>query len=561
MNRMFPRRWIAVYSCSLLIAAMAAQDSLASWNASLARGQLEQMNSESQASLHQLMKKAYIGYLGVEGEFGQPDPLDGHTLFSDLNDLLQEEVEPQIRNGKQLSETYWQREGDRSYLDQFTVRELRVRGLIFSNAEDYRQARQSLSEAVTLATRMGDTVNLAFALNNLSYSNFHLQRVEEAIQNLRQAIELAQEMKDARASSLFHYNLGWIHLNAGQWEAAVPLFETAARVSQQHSLPIRRMAALINLGSIYLSQGDPEKARQVFFESHQMARQVNSLRFRAMSALDYSIVLILEDRYQEAARLLDEALFIFKEQGRVFMRGERSLLEQKALRLLRSLDEKTAGAIVSSHLDGQVEPVQVASQSLHSHFAHLFMTPAAFTATVPLAVRPASPPSAPLQAAGGQVRISMKSLTVPTNEPFNMPVYFAIPSGVELASLTFQVTYPKEALLFSDLEKGFLLQSGFKTETRTDPHPSEEALDVLKVSVSSEGGPSAPLPSGLVLYLSFRVAEKVDQGSVFLHNETVEAETTAGRSLPESRLAAKDQAITILGEDMVPTILCFFYIH
>jgi len=269
--------------------------------------------------------------------------------------------------------------------------------------------------------------------------------------------------------------------------------------------------------------------------------------------------LILEDSYQEAAQLLDEALSIFEEQGKVFMRSERVLLEQKALRLLVFLDKKTEGRVVSAHLGDQREPVQVASNSLHSHFEHILMPMANFTAPVPPAARLAGLPTVPLQVPKGKVSISMKSLTVPTKELFNMPVYFAIPSGVKLSSLTFQVTYPKEDLSFADLEKGFLLQSGFKTITTNSAHPSEKAFDILEVSISSER--ETNIPSGLVMYLSFKVADKVDQGSIFLHNETVMAETIEGGSIPKSQLVAKDQAVTILGEDMVPTILCFFYMH
>ena len=247
MSQLFFRRCFILFSFSCLIVFVTFQDSLASWNSSLAKDQLEQMNLENKQSLHHLLKRAYIGYLGVEDRLNQSKPLNGDTLFADLNHLLQEQMEPQISNGKQLSETYWQRVGDRTYLDDFTVRELRVRGLMFSNEEDYKQARHNLEEAVILSERIGDNMNLVFALNNLAYSNFHLQRVDEAIQNLERAIALTQEMQDVRASSLFYYNLGWIYINAGRWDEAISLFEKTANISQQYSLPIRQMAALVNL--------------------------------------------------------------------------------------------------------------------------------------------------------------------------------------------------------------------------------------------------------------------------------------------------------------------------
>lgn len=103
------------------------------------KGELDRLAHQTDHSLHQLMKKAYIGYLGMSAKdlLSNQDVFDrAETLFSDLNLLLRREIEPLLRKGKQLSNLYFQSMGDRTYLDQFTVRELRLKGLRYSNDEN-----------------------------------------------------------------------------------------------------------------------------------------------------------------------------------------------------------------------------------------------------------------------------------------------------------------------------------------------------------------------------------------------------------------------------------------
>ncbi len=343
------------------------------------KGQLEEINHQVRESFHRLTRRAYLSYLGL-----QPADLlndqevlgNADTLFSDLNTLLQHEIEPPVGQGRRLSALYFQRTGDRSYLDQFEFYHHRIRGLILSNAEDFLGAREALLEAAKRAPKLSDPGEMAYVLNNLSYCNFQIGEVEEATADLQRAVRIAEESGDESALGLFLYNLGWVYMNSQRAEAAVSCFKRSAQVSQSLNLPIRELAALNNLGSIHLSRREWEEAKACFVRSLEISRELNSLRFRAMSAFNFAVILAREEQHREAARLLDEALSIYEDDGSTaFMDSEKKILQQKALLLLQFVNTQARQQIVSPYLEREIDPQEAISEGhIHSHFSHLFQT-------------------------------------------------------------------------------------------------------------------------------------------------------------------------------------------
>jgi hypothetical protein len=121
-------------------------------------GQLDLISRQTNDSYRRILKKAYLGYLGLNRTHQRPesDPFPADTMFVDLNQRLQREVEPLLKRGKELSRIHLRLVGDRAYLDQFTLQEQRLKGLMFSNSERYEEARQNLQQAAGLAEEAGD---------------------------------------------------------------------------------------------------------------------------------------------------------------------------------------------------------------------------------------------------------------------------------------------------------------------------------------------------------------------------------------------------------------------
>lgn len=525
---------------------------------------LTRLTRQTDQTLHRVMKMAYLGYLGLADAELLEDQTFFHsaeTLFTDLNRTLHSEVGPLLRDGMRLSETYWQRFGERRYLDEFTLRNLRVEGLMFSNSEDYLKARRTLLQALELARKKGDKKSLAYVLNNLSYSNFHLQRRQEAIENLREAVQMIREEEDPDLSSLFLYNLGWLYLNEAKWDEALSLFREVVQIGSAGRMPIRQVAALINLGSIHLYRGELEQAAGAFEKSLNLCRRINSSRYRAMSAVDLAMVRILQGESESAFHLLEEVLDLLHRDGRkIFLQAERVFLRQKVQRLAAGMEERGWENPGLSLLAGMKTGSPGPPPLLHSHFAHLLAVPAGAPAESASEVEFA-------QGSEEAVRLTVKSTSAALKSTFSTPVYLSIPADLKLRSIRFEVAYPEGSLRFVETEKGFLLKRGsftLESEVSTRTNREEESrkeVVTLTVKVDDEAPEEAALPQGLFLYLSFQVPEESRHNIVNIENKIISAQTSAENAVPASRLTAENQTFTILGEDVVPIIVCFFYVH
>ena len=100
---------------------------------------LDLISRQTNDSLNRILKRAYIGYLGLDQshQYSEMSTFSAESMFDDLNWYLQKEVEPLLKKGKQLSQVHLRHVGDRTYLDQFILQEFRLKGLMFSNSERY----------------------------------------------------------------------------------------------------------------------------------------------------------------------------------------------------------------------------------------------------------------------------------------------------------------------------------------------------------------------------------------------------------------------------------------
>ena len=82
------------------------------------------------------------------------------------------------------------------------------------------EAEQSLAEALSLATQLGDSLTAARACNNLA-SALHLRgRPDEAVGLYRGALLAYQRLGDRRGTAEAYHNLGLIYRQLGEWRSA-----------------------------------------------------------------------------------------------------------------------------------------------------------------------------------------------------------------------------------------------------------------------------------------------------------------------------------------------------
>lgn len=549
----------------LAAAGFAAEQGAANGAAVSMRGRLDQLTLQADTSFHQLVKKSYVGYLGLRQEDLLADQellTKADTMFTDLNELLKARVEPLVADGKQLSRKYFETVGDRTYLDKFTLQDLRLRGLIFSNAEEYAQGREQLQQAVTLARTMNDREGLAFSLNNLAYCDFHLKNSGEALEAQKEAVAVSESLGDPAAATLFMYNLGWIHLNRGDLRAAMPVFEKTARLSEQSNNPIRQVAALVNLASAQMYLQRFGEAETNLNQAMQISNKINSLRFRGMAGLDLAVLRSMTGQYPEAVSAVEEVLSIFAQDGdRVFMKAERQSLEQKAAAVVGYVRTQSPGSI-SPALAAKFREHPKVTGPLHSHFEHL---------STPLVPTPESYEEAALPQGAAQpkaekemVRIRVMSSQAVEGTTFSVPVYLSFPSGTKLHSVAYEMAYPKDVLELTKVDEGFLLspvKATVDTKTAADPADEKQVVSTVTVTAGEDNGKKLALPSGLIMYFHFNVPEKATRGALVPKDKIARAETIEGTVLGKDDVSVESPTLTIVGPGLVPVTICFFYIH
>ena len=160
------------------------------------------------------------------------------------------------------------------------------------------------------------------------------------------------------------------------------------------------------------------------------------------------------------------------------------------------------------------------------------------------------------------VRITMEEVDTHPQGVFTTPVFLKTSPNIKLNMVAFEITYPKE-LSFSAAHKGFLLRSDrVMLETKTMAHASDSTFQVTTITVcAGEEGGKLALPDGLILYLDFRVSERVETRMVTLENKISGVKTVGGEPLPHEQLVAENPTVYILRSDMLPVSACFFYMH
>jgi tetratricopeptide (TPR) repeat protein len=109
------------------------------------------------------------------------------------------------------------------------MRSLNLLGVIRFERGRLGEAEEALAEALSLATRLGDSLTAARACNNLA-SALHLRgRPDEAVGLYRGALLAYQRLGDRRGTAEACHNLGLIYRQLGEWRNAEDAIGEALR--------------------------------------------------------------------------------------------------------------------------------------------------------------------------------------------------------------------------------------------------------------------------------------------------------------------------------------------
>jgi len=176
-----------------------------------------------------------------------------------------------------------------------------------------------------------------------------------------------------------------------------------------------------------------------------------------------------------------------------------------------------------------------------------------------------------------QARLTTRLVVGDVAAPISVPFYLEMSPDTSLKSFTVEVKYPQDTLLFTEVEKYFLLESEeFVLNVEPSPASSENNLRAVEITVSSSVADKA-IPRGVIFSIHFsitpemaeelkRQTEALPETSVETANDTVtlqsifkQAQTMEGTLVAEDRLAAENEPIVLY--QIQPLLSCFFYMH
>lgn len=143
-----------------------------------------------------------------------------------------------------------------------------------------------------------------------------------------------------------------------------------------------------------------------------------------------------------------------------------------------------------------------------------------------------------------------------------VPIYFAPASGAEIGKLKFDIAYVSQNLKFNMLERGIAAEMGaveMKTSLTSARNDQDLEVSTLTVEAATPGGGRTAIPTGLLGYLSMRVAETGRAGKISMR-PSAEA-WLAGSGSAATNVRGFDGFVEVFAPGELPNVNCFFFTH
>jgi tetratricopeptide (TPR) repeat protein len=175
---------------------------------------------------------------------------------------------------------------------------------------------------------------LALARNNFAYHSLLLGRVDEARQSVAQGVKIA-EAYDLLAALLHLYSTqGEIYLHLDQWGEAEESLHSGLALAEELGSLERQAGYRGGLALAARGKKDLDAARHLLEEALALIADQGYWHLRTRLQLWLAETLFEQTHYEEARKLLDEAMQVARSQQRTLLveQGERLLVQLRSVR-------------------------------------------------------------------------------------------------------------------------------------------------------------------------------------------------------------------------------------
>jgi tetratricopeptide (TPR) repeat protein len=214
------------------------------------------------------------------------------------------------------------------------MRALNLLGVIGFERGQLAEAERRLTEALSLAYRLEDSLVAARACNNLA-SVLHLRgRPEEAVGLYRGALLSYQRLGDRRGTAETYHNLGLTYRQLSDWEEAESAVTQAVRHAGSVGEPSLMALASGGRAELRIEQGDVELALSELDRAGRMAELAGDVVGMAELRRIRAVAALRGGRYQEALEQAEGARRTAEEHHVALLKAECAALAALAHRAL-----------------------------------------------------------------------------------------------------------------------------------------------------------------------------------------------------------------------------------
>ena len=158
---------------------------------------------------------------------------------------------------------------------------------------------------------------------------------------------------------------------------------------------------------------------------------------------------------------------------------------------------------------------------------------------------------------GQEVKLNVGLSTAKPGEPIDIPLTLSKGDEPQLNEVVGEVSYPKDALSFVDVELGLSGElSDASVQATEKENPDDSEVSLLEVTISGE----KPIRPGILAYMKFRVSEGAAKGTLTLELKSSKGTTVEGD--PVQMAEGRDGQVELFGADEeIPMVGCFFFTH
>ena len=195
---------------------------------------------------------------------------------------------------------------------------LSARGVIAQNLEGAEQAIELQTEALNLATDLGNEELQQTAANNLGHLYNRIGHYSKALNFHEKILSYATKIGDKRRVCVSLGNLAETHKGLGDAKSALAFYVQSLKIAQAQGFLKEEAHAIGNIGVVYLSLGDLEKSEIHFLRHLELSRILGDQVGEGNALGNLGLLYAQQGKHREAINLYQAHLKLSGEIGDLY---------------------------------------------------------------------------------------------------------------------------------------------------------------------------------------------------------------------------------------------------